>query len=599
MTLKAVSVDPAETIYSVIARLAAVNGSGNARALRRHLGVPYMNYDHATEAMDTISVHSGISAELLAAATYRPHGKRHVDVGGSIVARRQISRSAPRYCALCVLEDFEQRSGRPITRPFQRCSWTVEDVDICHIHGIRLVRAKGPDSLRHEFVLAVSEKMSVVEVEAARAEHVHPSQSEIYFAARLDKKAKPVPDLHGLPYYVARDLCARLGILDAGGPAAHLPKSRGELASACERGFNLIGETAGGLRFHLTGLTKTYWKPRRAQGAQHVFGSLYRHLALHMDDDHRSLIDIVKEVAVDNLPLGPTDNFLGQLRTRRWHSALSLSRELRISPNRVVSMLTREGFIPPQSGFERDSFSQIIVDAELATPVFRRQELVDRMTLTRRMRLDRFRNTCIFAKEGSIALRPHPDEAGVFRLYSIADAENLLARMTTNAGNAVATDFCRPREAAQRSLCSVDEVLELLGSGDLKQILYHPEYMFEGILVSPAEVRTKTKSAYPGWVHPYEIALRLGISSDDAAHLIRNQIIKGEWINYRFGTAIVTTLEVVDDLDHRHLSLAALAKLEEIRPSDLARKLAKKGISPAILGVNGRPLFYYRHDIDA
>ncbi|MGO7427938.1 hypothetical protein ACCT09_51525, partial [Rhizobium ruizarguesonis] len=126
-----------------------------------------------------------------------------------------------------------------------------------------------------------------------------------------------------------------------------------------------------------------------------------------------------------------------------------------------------------------------------------RLELMDRFTLTRRMKLDRFRNTAIFAKEGPLALRRHSDEAGVFRLYSISEAEDLLARMTRSAGEATSSDFCRPHEAAHRALCSIDEVLELLANGELEQVTYQAEYLFEGIMVSTGELRAKTKVPYP------------------------------------------------------------------------------------------------------
>jgi len=598
MKLTPVSIHPAETIYSVIARLAAVNGSGNARALRRHLGMPFMNYDHAADAMEALSLYSGMSAKLLAGAACRPHGKKHTNIGGSIVERNGLNRSAPRYCALCVLDDLQHRSGRPATRPFERFSWTVADVEFCHVHGIRLARAKGPQSLRHEFVIAVSENMSVVEVQATRAEPVSPLPCELYFAARLDKQATPVHDLDGLPFYVASNLCARLGVLDVGGPSALSPKSGEELAAARQRGFELIGVAPGGLRQHLTELTKAYWKPRRAQGAQGLFGDLYRYLSRHLDDDHRELIDLLKEVVVDNLPLGPSDSFLGRVKARRWHSAISLARELQMSPSAVVAELVREGFIAPQQGFEQNSFSQIIVDAERAAPLFPRQVFFDRSVLIRRMKLDRFRNTCIFAKEGDLALPRYADEAGVMRLYSIEDAEDLLRRLTADVGGDPASEFCRLPEAAARSLCSINEVLTLLESGKLEAVRYQPEDLFEGILVSPYEVRTKTKEPYPGWVFPYEIAHRLGVSQDDAFYLLRHKILPGERVTYRYSSALITSSEVIAEFERRYVSLASLAKVEGKRPSDIARRFAGKGIDPAIFGRTGRPLLYHRQDVE-
>jgi hypothetical protein len=598
MMLKPVSVDRAETIYSVISRLAAINGSGNARALVRHLGISRMGFDRSEEAFKTLSTHSGIPMETFLKASYRPHSKHHLNIGGSIVAKTVISRVAPRFCSLCVVEDVNTRSGRPVVRPFQRFSWTIDDIAACHKHGVALDRASGPDQLRHEFVVGVSERMSMVEARAVRAERVEISRSDLYFAARLDGDASPVPDLDALPYHVSKSLCERLGVLDAHGPEAHVPKSSDELAVVRERGFNLIRISVGGLRDCLAELTKGYWKSRRAHGFQHVFGNLYRHLANHNDEDHKGLIELVKGVAVENLPLGPPDNFLGMLKGRRWHSVISFSREYRLTPHQAAAMLTREGFIPVQSGFECDSFSKIIFDAELTSPSFPRHELMNRLSLTRRMKLDRYRDTAIFGKEGTIALRPHPDDAGIYRLYSIVEAERLLARMTSKAGNATASDLCRPRDAARRSMCSIDEVLQLLADGELQQVDYQPNYLFEGIYVSPSEVRTKTKLPYQGWVHPYELAARFDISQDEAAGLLRRKIIYSDFVNYGFGTALVTTQEAVAEFDRRYISLATIAKRKGKRPAEIARKFENSGILPGVDSLGGRPLFYLRHELD-
>ncbi|MGO7272317.1 TniQ family protein [Rhizobium ruizarguesonis] len=597
MKLKPVSVDGSETIYSAIARLAAINGSGNARALVRHLGIPRMGFDGSAEAFEKLSLYSGMTVETFARASYRRHSNRHVNMGGSLVARKSLSSQTPRFCALCVMEDVDVRHGRSVVRPFERFSWTVTDVVICHKHDVGLDRATGPSSLCHEFVLAVSERLSMVEAKAARAEPLEISPCERYFAARLDGLAQPVPDLDVHPYYVSKALCERLGVLDARGPDANVPTADSELAAARERGFNLIANTAGGLREHLSELTKGFWKPRRSQGFQYVFGNLYRYVARHMDEDHRGLINLLKNVAIENLPVGPSDSFLGTVTTRRWHSVVSFSREHGISPRRAVGILAREGFIRPESGFDQEPYSSIVFDAEMAAPLFPRLELMDRFTLTRRMKLDRFRNTAIFAKEGPLALRRHSDEAGVFRLYSISEAEDLLARMTRSAGEATSSDFCRPHEAAHRALCSIDEVLELLANGELEQVTYQAEYLFEGIMVSTGELRAKTKVPYPGWVHPNEVAERLCIGYDEAAWLMRKETLKSEWVNYRFGTAIVTTNEAVDEFDKRYVSVSAAAKVAGKLPASLVRKLGKSGVPPAINNQGGRPLFYHRYDL--
>ncbi|MGO7422768.1 hypothetical protein ACCT09_23535, partial [Rhizobium ruizarguesonis] len=66
---------------------------------------------------------------------------------------------------------------------------------------------------------------------------------------------------------------------------------------------------------------------------------------------------------------------------------------------------------------------------------------------------------------------------------------------------------------------------------------------------------------------------------------------------YRFGTAIVTTNEAVDEFDKRYVSVSAAAKVAGKLPASLVRKLGKSGVPPAINNQGGRPLFYHRYDL--
>ncbi|MFJ6326102.1 MULTISPECIES: TniQ family protein [Hyphomicrobiales] len=599
MMLKPVEVASSETIFSIIARLAAINGSGNARAMVRHLGISYMGFDRPSDPVyETLSAYTGMSADTFAKASIHRHDKFSINVGGSVVSGRTVSRSAPRFCSLCVMEDIDKRTGRPVVRPFERFSWTIRDVAGCHKHGVVLDHASGPDELRREFVKAVSERISMVEFKASRVEPLELSKSDRYFAARLDHEADPVPDLDALPYYVAKQLCERLGVLDASGPDAHVPTSVEELAVVRERGFNLIGDTAGSLRWHLENLTSAFWHSSRPKGAQHLFGNLYRYLDNHQDDDHKGLRDLLRDVATDALPIGPTDSFLGSPKKRRWHSVISFAREYGISPLVAEGNLTREGFIPPQSGFHREAHSRIVFDAELAERAFPRQELLPRMDLVKRMRLERLRNTAIFAKQGPNALKPRPDPAGINRLYSITEAENLLAKLTRIASETKTPDMRRICEAAGPGLCFVDDVIEMLADGKLEQVFFVPDQFFEGIHVSTKELRAKADGPDQGWVSCYDVAEEIDVCEADAMALMRKGFLKSQPVQHRKQTHLLTTKELLTDFNRRHISLTALAKLNGKKPTEMFRKLNNRNIVPAIDAKSCQSRIYYRHDVD-
>jgi hypothetical protein len=217
--------------------------------------------------------------------------------------------------------------------------------------------------------------------------------------------------------------------------------------------------------------------------------------------------------------------------------------------------------------------------------------------MTKRMKLDRLRHTVIFSKQGPLALHPHPDDAGIQRLYSISEAERLLARFTGKAGEATSSDMRRVREAARRALCMIDEVLELLADGKLEQVCFKPDDLFEGILVSIGELRTKTKEPYLGWIHPDEVAERLDINEEEAADLMRKATLPSEFVSYPGGIAMLTTKQALHEFDRRYLSLPAIAREQGKLPAALIRNLEKAGIAPAIKRRCGRPLFYYRHDL--
>ncbi|PDT22870.1 hypothetical protein CO674_15435 [Rhizobium hidalgonense] len=158
--------------------------------------------------------------------------------------------------------------------------------------------------------------------------------------------------------------------------------------------------------------------------------------------------------------------------------------------------------------------------------------------------------------------------------------------------------MCRLREAARRALCDVDEVLELLVEGKLEHVSFNPDELFEGVLVSADELRAKTKVSYDGWVHSDEVALRLDISHNDAADLMRKGTLCSEHVNYRFGTVILTTKKAVDEFDRRYLSVSAIAEEKGKAAAEVVRKFGKAGVRPAIRSSCGRSLFFYRHELD-
>lgn len=143
-----------ETPVSLVSRLARAMGFASIDELVRSGGTTV----HAVargedDAMRTLSSWSGVSTDRLRRFAVPMRGEAGEWRLGDAVFRKEMRVAGRfRFCPRCLVEDVENGSGRPQSRPFVRAAWLTRAVMACTRHGELLVEG-GEDAPENDVAM--------------------------------------------------------------------------------------------------------------------------------------------------------------------------------------------------------------------------------------------------------------------------------------------------------------------------------------------------------------------------------------------------------------------------------------------------------------
>lgn len=397
---------------------------------------------------------------------------------------------------------------------------------------------------------------------------------------------------------VAYRLCAVVGQMKLFGASENSDWTSSRMHEACCSGFDILSDETALSNF-LNEQHDRHFTRKKSSSRYRIYGPFQRFLTYLCDEPGaRSLIDFVRKHAMDALPIGPYDDFIGGGGVRKWHTIRTAKLEFNMDTRLVRKMLVERGVLSESQAKLRDN--DILIPArEIESLAGARDDGVYlgyvkekfgivEATAKQLMNLGvieplfgavngmktKFSQTAIDATlAAAISGLPERDDDG--ELVPLVDATHLGARSVANLFAAVVAGRLKARAVSTQS--SRVGIMRLL--------------------FDPVEVRK-------------EFIKKVGVKRHEFTAIFKFRPLEGDQFFYsdffertrersptnhrEFDVITRTSLE---QFQREHLSLAAIAKGRG-RPVDMKRLLDQAIILP-VWQIEGRRAltFYRRSDI--
>lgn len=468
---------PDEPAYALASRLARRNGVNSLESFGGDHGIPLREILHGHRNAE-IAVLAGVKVSELDKATFRVARKDdRIWVNNEVLHRDDWSHASLRICPSCLQSDLERQDSRRDFLPHIRSWWNLVPISVCPIHAIELVewdRAEAPSlksgHVRLDVSFAAGLRRHFTRPGRKRIEDV---SAETYILGRLGFMPRLKSTvLDGLPLWNAIRLMDRMGAVAAGG--IHGYTSFGGSVGrreALAAGYGLFAEGKEGFFRFLDDLVKSAeirngkWGPRR------VYGRVYKRLSYETRDSaYDPIRELVREHAVDNLPLRPSDLLFGKpVRYRRaytlWHASRAIGVTVSNAGRRIFRAL---GYLSSDDAAKPEW--QLLLKSHIVDDT--RAQISDRMNYNQAMRyLGLPRGPMLNLYEKGI-LKPFLDVSMDLHhhIFRRRDLDSLLTAVMGDAPSVevAASTTCNIVIAGKRSQTSSAEILQAMLSGRLK-----------------------------------------------------------------------------------------------------------------------------------
>ncbi|TAW06603.1 hypothetical protein ELI25_29480 (plasmid) [Rhizobium ruizarguesonis] len=339
-----------ETLGSYCSRLAALHGAYSAREFSGYLGFSF------TELLRGSDIHVEIFSRI---ASIEEADVREVliqilgttlrNVRGHMFTRDHIVSTKSKFCPHCLLDDESSGIGRRGSRAYMRISWLPRFSRVCPIHQSTLVTAiPGGLGMYGDAIGGLRADNAEWSDYLYRAELGQATPAQSYLIDRFMNRPTEELWLNKFPVQAAAHFIDIVGAVERHGIEVSFEKLDVLEQSACaQRGFEIAAGGQGSVKAFLAGLVKGYYRGRSNMGAHAIFGELADEMSYRANlPGYDRIVKLMQRVAIENLPIGPGDNFLGPVRQRRQlHSLTSAAEENEIGAHTLRNFMIERGLI--------------------------------------------------------------------------------------------------------------------------------------------------------------------------------------------------------------------------------------------------------------
>lgn len=541
LTISSPTPVPRETLYSYLARLAAVWRT-DAPELAYDMGAPFKRLlDQDREALETVADWAKLSpdvmTELLSWTGVRA-GNVRMEFRGELYVSRALRNPIMRGCPFCLREDTVDATDATHAAMIMRGDWQLREATLCVRHGHPLVPLWQATAPRDRF--DVGARLREIEADILSGALDRPLRDPSAYDLWLDRRLEDGTDdtwLSNYSVYVATTMCRLLGKALLKEAITHDGNATG-LTHAT--GFNLAVAGKAAIRSTLDQMAG------RAKGTSDkpakVFGYLYTALNRDYLTDPRfdSFRDILRDCILENWPIGPGELVLGQLvPERRLHSVTTASKDTGIGTKVLEHFLVEAGAIaaddprpPNRKLFDARAYAGLL--AEIPT-------LVGPIAMRTAMGATRMELMAL-AEEGLLIPRTRVEK--VKNPWRISDGVAFVAALSAGACHVTEddTEWETLLLACRRSGVPLSEFVRAIGDqrltvgqrADVKGFhgIVVPKSEVEVIAASARAVRGKLLEKIPGSMAAAEFGRSVGLRDGgvfqaliDAGHVPAHQVV--------------------------------------------------------------------------
>lgn len=595
-----------ETVGSYCSRLAAACGYRHARSFTSDLGFRYRGLT-AGDATDVSAFAKilDVSETALSAGVVVVTADRMIAIAQQKLTRGSYGGNWLRMCPHCILEDEQRRAGRRGFRAFGRLNWLVGAIRTCREHGTRLVSSdRGVETLHtNDFAAHLALQRNNFEGILLAASEMEADSLQLYVEARLRGDETGSAWLDRLPLYVVIRLCETVGATEEYGPMFHRTAIQEREWSKCAGlGFDLLCDGEIAFREWLVGQIRRFYTRNTGMGGPFLFGRLYEFLAhSNADVGYDPLKDIMRDVAMCNLPFGPGDEFFGVVTERRLHSVHSASREFGIHPARLLKLLINSEIVPGEDLGK--TYERILIKAETMESFSRKAARSISLAEARAYVGASPLQFASLVKSGRIKPNGGNAKASTTAVISRFDCDELETFLTKLRSSATCTDddsLSGFLFATRSANCTTMRALDLLMKGELDRVALSKDH--QGLAAIRVDL-TELKKRVAGIDHGCLPQRRVERLIPASGHVVNGLLDGGHLRSVRRRNPVKGSIQrVVDPKDlaafkHHFVSLGNLAIARRTTPRALRKRLESDDIMPVFIAAD-MP-FYQRSQVEA
>lgn len=414
-------------------------------------------------------------------------------INGEVVAVQGLDFDALRVCPSCLAEDRDRGTAPEALRPYRRVSWVFTAYRSCPRHDVGLLLF--PEGSGLDFAGSIQRRLSCL----AKSPIVEAGAKgfESYVDSRLWGNGKTGHWLDFFRIDAAGRVCEMVGACDLY-PGTHVSAlDAGAVERAARHGYNASCLGDEGVKELLGKVQRRLSVP--PVKPSEAWPALHRYLCKSSDVEYDPLRDLIFDLSVATMPLGPGNICLGKpVKKRSVHSVRSAARQIRTHPTRLRRLLEKGGFVDVSAaGLHND---RVFFDAsraqdflELARDAMPWQAAARYMNLSVDFRWigKEYVKPLVESRDGRLTQHTFPKS----RL------DTFLRGLMCNGQTLTAGDvhFQSITDATRTAECATPDIVRMLLEKQLQNVRIDPNKTgFQSVFVDPAEVRTVVTSRLQG-----------------------------------------------------------------------------------------------------
>ncbi len=588
-----------ETVASYCSRLAAACGYRHARSFGFDLGFRFQGVAVGDEPdVENFASVLDVSRSLLSPGVVMTDDRMNI-VADQRLSRAVMQRQRLRFCPFCIREDEHRADGRRGFRAYGRLEWLVAPIRTCRHHGVRLITSENASApmFLHDFAANLAAESGNMDRHMSDAEALEADNLQSYVEARLRGEETGAAWLDTLPLYVAIRVCETVGASERHGIRFHTSAIDEREWSACAgAGYDLLLDGENGFRDWLQSHLVRFLSRKSDMGGRALFGRLYERLAHETSDEAFNPIrDIMRDVALSNLPLGPGDDFFGPITERRLHSVQSASKEFGVHPKRLRKLLLNSGLVSAENS--EKTFERILLDAAtMSRFAVEAGSSLDVPEAKAYLGAGRAQFE-LLVKHGFI--KPHggdrsASDNAVDRRFSPADLDEFVGRLRSAVTGFDDRGLSSLQEVVRKAGCTFAEVIGLILGGELRTVAVSADCVgIAAIRLDVDEVKARTV----GEDHACITLRRLERLLPASSQIIKALVDEGRMPTVQRRNPVKRNMQTVVEPSaflafmEDFVSLGSLATGRGTRTWSLRRELDNAGVTPAFVAAG---MAYYR-----